>query len=289
MAIALVTGTSTGIGYTTALHLARNGYKTYATMRNLEKSGPLLDEAARENLPLESLALDVTDDDSMTKGVASILEKESQIDVLVNNAGIGGGAPLEFLDPSELREIMETNFFGATRMMQLVIPGMRQRNTGTIVNITSVAGVFANPIQTPYCASKFALEALSECVAAEVARFNVRIANIEPGCVVTPIFEKGEGLDDLPSDFPYLDAISRLMRVFEQGLKEPAYPQDVADVVLHAIQTDQPKLRYLVGKDAHQVMDAHARMTDEEKLALMGESDNDTFWRKAGEMMPYLR
>ena len=127
MGIALVTGTSTGIGFTTALHLARNGYKTYATMRNLDKAGPLRAAAAAENLPLEVIALDGDDDASMTSGVARILADEGQIDVLVNNAGIAGAMPVEFIDQSALRAVMETNFFGATRMMQLVVPGMRQR------------------------------------------------------------------------------------------------------------------------------------------------------------------
>jgi NAD(P)-dependent dehydrogenase (short-subunit alcohol dehydrogenase family) len=126
MPIALVTGTSTGIGYATALHLARNGFRTYATMRNLAKAGPLRAAAAAQSLPVDVIQLDVDDDASMSAGITRILAQEGRVDVLVNNAGIGYGMPIEYVDMKSLRAVMETNFFGAARMMQLVIPGMRE-------------------------------------------------------------------------------------------------------------------------------------------------------------------
>ena len=292
METALVTGTSTGIGYATAIHLARNGYKTYATMRNLDKSAPLREVAESGNLPLELLALDVTDEASMSNAVAKILAADGRIDVLVNNAGIGEASPLEFLEQTVLRDTMETNFFGAVRMMQLVLPGMRERQSGTIVNITSLAGLIAFPAHGAYCASKFALEAMAEAVAAEVARFNVRIANIEPGVVVTPIFEKADidnAVDSLPPGFPYQQAVARLVHQLQQGLKDPALAQDVADVVLEAIRTDEPQLRYPVGKDAHQALAGLGDLSDDERVALLGEADDDVYQQRIGALMPFLR
>ena len=291
MPTALVTGTSTGIGYATAIHLARNGYKTYATMRSLEKGAPLREVAETESLPLELLALDVTDETSMSNGVARVLAADGRIDVLVNNAGIGEASPLEFLDQTLLRNMMETNFFGAVRMMQLVLPSMREQQSGTIVNITSLSGLIAFPAHGAYCASKFALEAMAEAVAAEVARFNVRIANIEPGCVATPIFDKADidsAIGNLPPGFPYKQAVARLVHVLQQGLKDPALVQDVADVVLEAIQTDEPRLRYPVGKDAHEVLAGLGSLSDDERLALLGEAEDDVYQQRTGALMPYL-
>ena len=185
MATALVTGTSTGIGYATAIHLARNGYKTYATMRNLDKGAPLREVAESESLPLELLALDVTDETSMSNGVAKVLAADGRIDVLVNNAGIGEASPLEFLDQALLRNTMETNFFGAVRMMQLVLPCMREQQSGTIVNITSLSGLIAFPAHGAYCASKFGLAGFGEALREELRPHGILVVNVFPGQVDT--------------------------------------------------------------------------------------------------------
>lgn len=249
---AIVTGSNSGIGYATALDLGRRGYKVWAAMRGLEKGAELKAEADREGVSLELLQLDVNDWASMENAVRTVLDTDGKIDVLVNNAGIGAGGPLEFVGEAELRAVMETNFFGAYRLMQLVVPGMRERSAGAIINITSVAGFFGNPIQSAYCASKFALEGASHALAGELAPFKVRVVCIEPGVVKTPIFDKrpeaNPALFEPP--FPYHASMRRIRRLFEAGLAKPAYPQDVADVVHAAIAADSPRAQYRVGVDA---------------------------------------
>jgi NAD(P)-dependent dehydrogenase (short-subunit alcohol dehydrogenase family) len=179
MAIVLVTGASSGIGLATAVMLARGSHKVIATMRNLDGAGELRKIVSAEKLPVTVAALNVDDDASVNSAVGKALSENGSIDVLVNNAGIGGGGSVEEVPLERFREVMETNFFGALRCIKAVIPGMRERRHGCIVNITSVAGRVA---QAPpaYAASKWAFEALSECLAQEMKAFNVRVAIIEP-------------------------------------------------------------------------------------------------------------
>jgi NAD(P)-dependent dehydrogenase (short-subunit alcohol dehydrogenase family) len=170
MAMAVVTGTSTGIGQATAVTLARAGHTVYATMRNPKTgSQELRAGAEREHLPLRIAPLDVDSDESVRNAFASILAEAGRIDVLVNNAGIGGGGGTTEENPMAVfRAAMETNYFGALRCIQAVLPGMRERRSGCIVNVTSVAGRFSMAPQAAYSSSKFALEATSESLAQEV-------------------------------------------------------------------------------------------------------------------------
>ena len=190
MAIALVTGTSSGIGLATAVTLARGGHKVVATMRNLEGAAELRKVVSEEKLPVTFCALNVDDDASVDDGIRKALSEHGRIDVLVNNAGVGGGGSVEEASLARFREVMETNYFGALRCIKAVIPGMRERRQGCIINITSIAGRMALAPAAAYSASKFALEALSECLAQEMKAFNVRVAIIEPGVIATPIFSK---------------------------------------------------------------------------------------------------
>jgi NAD(P)-dependent dehydrogenase (short-subunit alcohol dehydrogenase family) len=191
MAIALVTGTSSGIGLATAVTLARAGHKVIATMRNLGVASEIRRIVAAEELPVTVAGLDVDDSTSVNDAVAKTLAENGRIDLLVNNAGVpGGGRPVEEVPMDDFRQIMETNFFGALRCIKAVIPSMREHRHGCIVNVTSVAGRVASAAMGPYCASKWALEALSECLAQEVRPFNIRVAIIEPGFTETPIFGK---------------------------------------------------------------------------------------------------
>jgi NAD(P)-dependent dehydrogenase (short-subunit alcohol dehydrogenase family) len=163
MAIAVVTGSSSGIGQATAITLARSGHTVYATMRNPKTGGEDFRAiAARENLPLRFATLDVDSDQSVRDAFANILTEAGRIDVLVNNAGISQNGPVEELPLAVFRATMETNFFGALRCIQAVVPGMRERRSGCIINITSVAGRFSGAPQASYSTSKFALEALSD-------------------------------------------------------------------------------------------------------------------------------
>jgi len=173
--VALVTGSSSGIGFETALHLARNGYKTYASMRNLEKSKDITQVATREKLPVEVVQLDVDEDSSVKQAVDKIVATEDQrIDVLVNNAGYGLFGALEDLSIAEMKAQFETNFFGVIRVTQQVIPVMRKQKSGTIVNISSVGGRIGIPGLSAYHSTKFALEGLSESISYELEPFGIK-------------------------------------------------------------------------------------------------------------------
>ena len=190
MGIAVVTGSSTGIGFATSEALARAGHDVIATMRSPDRAPALADLARRDSLPITVMRMDVDSDTSVSATIGEVLAARGRIDVLVNNAGLGHLGSVEETPLSTFRQVMETNYFGALRCIQAVVPGMRARKSGLIVNVTSVAGRLASPAQSSYCASKFALEALSESLAAEVKADGIRVAIVEPGVVATPIFGK---------------------------------------------------------------------------------------------------
>jgi NAD(P)-dependent dehydrogenase (short-subunit alcohol dehydrogenase family) len=182
MPVALITGSSTGIGCAAAIHFARNGYETYATMRSPDAGGDAIRRVAEaEGLPIQTLALDVESDASVHAAVGAARERSGAIDVLVNNAGIGWGGPIEETSDADLKKVFETNFFGALRMVRAVLPQMRERGDGAIINVTSLGGRVTFPSTGPYCATKHALEAASEALAMEVAPYGVRVAIVEPG------------------------------------------------------------------------------------------------------------
>ena len=183
--VAVVTGTSSGIGFETSLLLAKNGFVTYATMRNLDKSNKIIDLKQKEKLPLEVLKLDVTDDKSVKEAIEKIANEQGTIDVLVNNAGYALVGPLEELSIQEFKEQFETNVFGVIRVTQAVLPIMRKQRHGTIVNISSVAGRIGFPLTPAYVSSKFALEGLSESMAYEIEQFGIKVILIEPGVIKT--------------------------------------------------------------------------------------------------------
>lgn len=286
MKVALITGSNTGIGKAVSLTLARNGFKTWATMRDLDQAKDLAAIADDEALAMEFARLDVTDPGSMQAVVSEVVSKSGQIDVLVNNAGVGIGGPVEFLDDAVLRGTMEVNYFGPAKLTQLVLPHMRERRSGAIVMMSSIAGRFVAPVQSPYCASKFALEALSEALAAEVAQFGVRVAIIEPGVVKTRVVPQMEALKaaGLPPGFPYAAHAQRLMSMFDYGASIGLEPEDVAAVVLEAITTDTPRLRYVFGKFAEGMQRSLAEQSDEERLAMLGSTDDEAFWRLAKDV-----
>ena len=181
--VAIVTGSSSGIGFETSLTLARNGFYTYATMRKLEeeKSKPLTDIAKNENLHLQVIDLDVDNDKSVANAIDTIANERKRIDVLINNAGYALGGALEDTSMNEIKAQFETNFFGAVRAMQAVLPIMRKQGTGKIVNITSMGGRISIPLSSFYHGSKFALEGLSESIQYELEPFGIKIILIEPG------------------------------------------------------------------------------------------------------------
>ena len=275
MQIAIVTGCSTGIGYATALRLAREGCRVYATVRS-EASGANLVQAAGD-LPLSLLIVDVDDDTSVADGIASVIATEGRVDVLVNNAGVAYGGDIEATSLAEFQSIMNTNAWGTLRCIQAVLPTMRGQNSGCIVNVTSIAGRIAAAGQGAYAASKFATEAMSEVLATEVAPFGIRVAVIEPGVVVTPIFDKAmERPIDMES--PYFPITFRTSRLLMAGLANPSTPDDVAETIWRAITTDAPVLRHPVGIDAATLAAQRAAVSDEIWIAGLSTPD-DAEWR----------
>src|SRR5947209_3190024 len=183
--VAVVTGSSSGIGYETSLTLARNGFLTYATMRNLNKSENIKLIATKENLPIRIIQLDVTDDVSVKNAVQAILSETGRIDLLVNNAGYGLNGAFEDLAMDEIKAQYETNVFGLIRTTQAVLPIMRRQKSGIIVNISSGAGRFGFPGGSAYISTKFAVEGLSESMSYELEPFGIKVVLVEPGFIKT--------------------------------------------------------------------------------------------------------
>ena len=267
MKIAVVTGTSSGIGFATSLHLARHGYRVFAGMRNLAKAEPLRAAAAEAPLPLQVIGLDVTSSASVEEAFRAVAA-QGPVDVLVNNAGIAGASPLELTPETEHRAMFETNYFGAIRCIQAVLPGMRERRSGTIVNVTSIAGVIAMPNQIAYSASKWALECAGEALAQEVWRFGVRVINVEPGVVMTNIFENSAGATRYDKTSPYQPLMRRNGKFYAAGFRNPSQPDDVARCILDAVNARDYRLRWRVGKDADGIVMGRPRLGDEGWVAM---------------------
>jgi NAD(P)-dependent dehydrogenase (short-subunit alcohol dehydrogenase family) len=274
MNIALVTGTSTGIGLTTSLHLARNGYQVFAGMRNLAKAEALQQAASDEALPLDIIQLDICDPQSVTRAF-DLVNETGPVDLLINNAGIGGASPLELTPEAEHKQMFETNYFGAVRCIQAVLPSMRERQTGCIVNVTSAVGLQATPNQIAYSASKWALECLGEALAHEIYRFGVRVVNVEPGVIMTSIFENSAEQTRYDKTSPYQPIMRRNGKVFAAGFRRAIPPELVAETILEAVTTDDYKLRWPVGPDAVGMMAARQQLPSEEWVR-MGADLSDT-------------
>jgi NAD(P)-dependent dehydrogenase (short-subunit alcohol dehydrogenase family) len=268
MPLALVTGTSTGIGLATALHLAREGFDVRAALRNPARGEVLQKAAQAEGLPVQIVVMDVADDASVSECIEGIFAADGDIDVLVNNAGLSGAAPLEDVPDAEHREMFEANYWGPIRTMQAVLPNMRERRSGTIVNVSSVTGRIAVPNQIPYTASKHAIEAASEALAAEVVSHGIRISLIEPGVFATKIWENSAEATRYDRNSPYKHIMRRNGKMYASLLREAGDPADVARVIHHAITTDDPRLRYVVGKDAEAMVSGREAASDEEYLEL---------------------
>ncbi|MFT5011691.1 MAG: NAD(P)-dependent dehydrogenase (short-subunit alcohol dehydrogenase family) [Patiriisocius sp.] len=283
MKIAVVTGTSTGIGLTTSLHLARNGYQVFAGMRNVAKATALKDAASAESLSVEVIQLDVCDKDSVAAAF-QLIEQTGPVDVLVNNAGIGGSAPLELTPDDEHRQMFETNYFGVVNCIQAVLPSMRERGTGCIVNITSAVGLMATPNQIAYSASKWALECLGEALAHEVFRFGVRVVNVEPGVIMTNIFENSAEQTRYDKTSPYQPVMRRNGKVFMAGFKREIQPIKVAEAILEAITTEQYQLRWPVGPDAEGFMEARHKVRAEDWVEMGGDLSDTEYNEKFLEL-----
>ncbi len=259
--VALVTGSSTGIGYETALALARNGYHTIASMRDMLKSDRILNVARTENLPLEAVELDVDDEGSVKSAVEKIVSEQGRIDVLVNNAGYGQFGCTEDVTVDEFKSQFETNFFSIVRIIQLVAPIMRGQGSGVIVNISSVVGRMGLPASPAYISTKFALEGLSECLRYELGQFGIKTTLIEPGVIKTGFFDSMR-IPESKADPKYREMTDRILSGLKMMVEMGTEPSQVADIVIKAIHDDEILPRYTAGTDAAMFMEAKRMKTD---------------------------
>jgi NAD(P)-dependent dehydrogenase (short-subunit alcohol dehydrogenase family) len=260
--VAIVTGSSSGIGYATSLLLARNGFYTYASVRDINKSASLQSIADSEKLPLKPIQLEVTDDSSVNDAVHKIVSEKGRIDVLVNNAGYGLFGAFEDLSMDEIKAQFETNFFGVIRVTQHVIPIMRtQRNGsrggGIIVNVGSINGQIAFPVLSAYSATKFAIEGLSESIAYELEPFGIKVILIEPGPIRSN-FMKGSLLPERALDprSPYSELVQKFYDKTNSQHDDAISPEEVAKTIVHTISIEKPEFRYVVGNYALSLLEA---------------------------------
>ena len=276
--VAVVTGSSGGIGLATALALAKNGYLTYATMRNLAKRDTILSIAEIQQLPIRTVQLDVTDENSIKNAIQLIISESGRIDLLVNNAGYGLTGAFEDIGIDEIKALYETNVFGVIRVTQAVLPIMRKQRSGRIINISSGAGKIGYPGGSAYVSSKFALEGLSESMAFEVEQFGIKIVLVEPGFIRTNFADNivtAKKAQDPNS--PYSQMMMQMKSSsLRRSMIENAPDADlVASVIVEAAIAKEPNLRYLAGKDVEQMVAAKKSMSDEEfqKMIMQGIKD----------------
>lgn len=277
MSTVLITGTSKGIGFETALCFARAGHKVLATMRNPAQSPALAEFAEREKLPIFVSSLDVDSDSSVSDGIAALTKAHGDIDVLINNAGVETMGSVEETPLSLFRSVMETNYFGVIRCTQAVLPQMRERGSGCIVQISSVAGRFTQPPMAAYCASKWALEAMTEALASELKTFGVRVALIEPGVINTAMARRltSTGLSKYRQS-------ERMAGFFTKSLTESRPTSMVAEKILEVVDSGTWQLRHPVGPDAAPMISTRQSMTDEAWVDWHSADDERFFAALAG-------
>ena len=271
--VAVVTGSSSGIGFETSLTLARNGFLTYATMRNLGKGATIQSVATKEGLPIRVVQLNVTEERSINDAIHSIKSDVGKIDVLVNNAGYGLNGAFEDLAMEEIKAQYETNLFGVIRVTQAVLPIMRKQKSGIIVNISSGAGRFGYPGGSAYVSTKFAIEGLSESMAYELEPFGIRVVLVEPGVIktnfVNSIVAAKKSQD---SNSPYAQLMQNVATSFQYMIEGGSSTDVVAKVVLKAVTSENPTLRYLAGNDVETWIEGKKSMSDEEFYKMMKEN-----------------
>jgi len=260
--VAVVTGTSSGIGFETALALAREGYYTYATMRDTTKSDKIKELGKKDNLKIDVLELDVDDENSVKTAIQKILDQKQRIDVLVNNAGWGLWGCVEDVSIDEFKAQFDTNFFSIIRLIQEVGPTMRKQGSGTIVNVSSVVGRIGFPASPAYISSKFALEGLSESLRFELAPFGVNVVIIEPGVIKTNFMKNMRMAEKSESDTVYKDITDKVVSGVKMMAEMGTHPKEVADTIVKAIKDEKPLPRYIVGNDASMFLEAKKSKTD---------------------------
>ena len=282
MTVALVTGSNSGIGRGAAVELARRGWTVYGSMRSLDKGDKLAGQAAKAGVEVHPVVLDVTDAGSVQRAVAEITAAAGQIDVLVNNAGVGGNGVTEECSIEQYEQVMDANVYGPIRLVQAVLPQMRERRAGTIVNISSVVGRVAHIGQSPYYVSKWALEAMSEGLAQEVAPFGIRVCVVEPGITRSAIFAKN--IDAPNATGAYDAAYARMFQFYAAGIPNATPAEEVAAVIHEAATTDQYKLRWPVSWGGPELVAGRAAMSDEEWVS-MGAADDADYYARFSQLL----
>ena len=272
----LITGSSRGIGLETALVFGRAGYQVFATLRNPEKATALRQKIKEESLPISIHTMDVNSDESVTSCIKGIMQDYGSIDVLINNAGLGINGSIEELPMSEFKAVMETNYFGVIRCIKSILPEMRKKQAGCIINVSSVSGRLASSPLGPYSASKFALEAMSEALAQEVKPFNIRVRILQPGIIDTDMAR--EISDEDTSIYPNS---KRMADLFTASLQNPTSATLVADKILEIADSNTWQLRHPVGPDANPFIGWRFSMSDEEWVNWNAVSDEE--WYNAVE------
>ena len=245
--VALITGASSGIGESAAILLHEAGYKVYGAARRIEKMKSLEDQG------ISTIALDITDEDSILRCVATIGEKEGGIDVLVNNAGYGSYGAIEDVPMEEARRQFDVNMFGLARLTQLVLPGMREKGFGKIVNISSMGGKIYTPFGAWYHATKHALEGWSDCLRLETREFGIDVVVVEPGGIKTPWGQiAADNLKKTSGNGAYAKAANKAAegtsRMYDSN--RLTKPEVIGKVILKAVTARKPRRRYVKGMGA---------------------------------------
>tara|TARA_B100001996_G_scaffold37436_1_gene27624 strand:- start:569 stop:1402 length:834 start_codon:yes stop_codon:yes gene_type:complete len=260
--VAVVTGSSSGIGFETSLELARDGYFTYATMRDVKKAAEIQKITDEESLPLKIIELDVDNEESAENAINAIIQEKNRIDVLVNNAGWGIWGTGEDVSIEEFKAQFETNFFSVVRMIQKVAPTMRKQGSGNIVNISSVAGRIGLPASTAYVSSKFAVEGLSESLRYELGQFGINVIIIEPGVIKTNFFDSMKTAKKADVGETYRDITLKVITGVKMMAEMGTPPKEVAQVIINSLKEEKPLPRYIVGNDAAMFMESKKMKTD---------------------------
>lgn len=293
--VAVVTGSSTGIGLETSLALARNGFLTCATMRDLKKSVEIESIVRKENIPINLFEMNVDDDDSVIEAITKIVNEYGRIDILVNNAGYGLFGAMEDFTMNEIKKQFETNVFGVMRVIQNVLPAMRQQKSGIIISISSMSGLAGIPSQSVYSATKFAVEGMSEALSYELEPFGIKMILIEPGVINTEFVQdlvlpsnkygvdkKGIQISQIDEDDKntslsfYNDTMQRFLTFYFDAMSKAPHPRAVADEIINSIKkvsdesnTFIPILRVTVGNDSKKYSMLKKELTDNEFHSLL--------------------
>jgi NAD(P)-dependent dehydrogenase (short-subunit alcohol dehydrogenase family) len=259
--VALVTGSSSGIGLETVLALARDGYETFASMRDVSKGAELEYAAKKENLKIKIIELDVDKEESIISVIKKISTEHGRLDVLVNNAGYGQFGCTEDISLNDFRKQFETNFFSIVRIIQEVSPIMRKQKSGIIVNMSSVVGKIGLPGSSAYISTKFALEGFSECLRYELGQFGIKVMLIEPGVIKTNFFNAMK-VPESKTDVKYKELTDHILAGLKMMSAMGTAPSQVADVIMKAINSDEILPRYIVGTDAAMFIEAKQSKTD---------------------------